>query len=121
MQKYPSDTNHTDHIMQEQTMIITYRNGLSTSPVSQIKYPTTILPTKPPPLTQQITVDVLLSQEALKQLSSQMNEMVETNKYLKKAVQGAYKKLTNVQKQNATNPPNTKKTITKMGKTRKLQ
>ena len=42
-----------------------------------------------------------------------MNEIVETNKLLKKAVQGTYKKLTNIQKQNLRNPPNPK-TATKM-------
>ena len=75
----PSDINHTDHIIQEQTMMDTYRNAHSTSPVSQIKYPTTILPTKLPILTEQITADFQFSQETWKQLSSQMNEMVETN------------------------------------------
>ena len=48
-------------------------------------------PTIPPVLTQQITADFQLSQEAWKQLNSQINEMVETNKLFKKAVQGTYK------------------------------
>ena len=34
-----------------------------------------------------------------------MNEMINTNKLLEKAVQGTYKKLTNVQKQNPKNFP----------------
>ena len=79
----PSDTKLTNHWKQEQTMIYTNRNACSTSPVSPIKYPSTILPTKPPILTQQITADFQLSKEAWKQVSSQMNEMVETNKFLK--------------------------------------
>ena len=87
----PSDTNQTDHIIQEQTMINTYRNRLSTSPVSQIKYPITISSAKPSILTQQITADFQLSQEAWNLLSSQMDEMVEANKTLKKAIQGTYK------------------------------
>ena len=40
--------------------------------------------TKSSILTQQITADFQLSQESWKQLSSQMNEMVETNKLLKR-------------------------------------
>ena len=82
----PYNTKLTDHLMQEQTMINAYKNIHNTLPVSLIKYPTTILPTKPPNLTQEITADFQLSQEAWKQLSSQMNEMVETNKLLKKVV-----------------------------------
>ena len=55
-----SDTNQTDHIMQERIMINTYRNACSTSQVSQIEFPTTILPTKPPTLTQQMKTDFQL-------------------------------------------------------------
>ena len=44
-------------------------------------------PTKPPISTQQITADLQLSQEAWKQLSSQMNKMVKTKKLFKKVVQ----------------------------------
>ena len=62
------------------------------------------------------TADFQLSQEAWKQLSSQMNEIVETNKLFKKAIQGTYKKLTNVQKQSLRNSLNPKKTATKTGK-----
>ena len=112
----PSHTNQTDHITQEQTMINTYRNAHSTPLVSQIKYHTIIYSSKPPILTQQITTDLQLSQVAWNQLSSQMNEMVETNKLLKKAVQDSYIKLTNVQKQNPKNLQNSKKTATKWGK-----
>ena len=36
--------------------------------------------------------DIQLFQEVWNQLNSQMNEGVETNKLLKKAVQGTYKK-----------------------------
>ena len=51
-----------------------------------------------------------LSQEVWNQLSSQMNEMVETNKLLKKAVQVTYKKLTTVQNQNPKKLTNLEKT-----------
>ena len=51
----PSETKVTGHIMQEQTMINTHKNAHSTSPVSAIKYLTTISPKKPPLFTQQIT------------------------------------------------------------------
>ena len=57
-------------------------NSCSTS-ISQIKYPTTISPPKPSILTQQITADFQLSQEAWNQLSKQINEIVDTNKLLK--------------------------------------
>ena len=57
--------------------------------------------------------DFQLSQEARNQLSGQMNEMVKSNKFSKKAGQGTYKKLTNVQKQNPKKLPNNKKTPTK--------
>ena len=60
--------------------------------------------------------DFQLSQEVWNQLSNQINERVKTNKLLKKAVQGTYRKLTNVQKQNSRNLPNTKKTPMKSGK-----
>ena len=43
--------------------------------------------------------DFQLSQEAWNNLSSQMNEMAEANKLLKKAVKSTYNKLTNVPKQ----------------------
>ena len=78
----PSDT--TLNYQQGQIMINTYSNMHNMLPVPPIKYPTTILPTKPPNLTQEITADFQLLQEAWKQLSSQMNEMVKTNKLFKK-------------------------------------
>ena len=45
-------------------------------------------------------IDFQHSQEAWNQLSSQMNEMAETNKLLKKAVWSTYKTVTTDQKQN---------------------
>ena len=48
----------------------------------------TIPPIKPPVLSQQIMADFQLSHEAWNHLSCQMNEMVKSNKLLKKAVQG---------------------------------
>ena len=72
----PSDTKLNDQ--QEQTKINTYRNIHNTSPLPPVKYPTTMSLTKPQILTQQITADFKLSEEAWKQLSSQMNKMVET-------------------------------------------
>ena len=63
-----SNTNQSSHITQEETMTNTYRIVQSTS-ISQIRYPTTICPTKLPILTQQITGDNKLSQEAWNQLS----------------------------------------------------
>ena len=79
-------------------------------PQEKIKYPTKISQTKPPILTHQITTDFQLSQKACNQLSSQMTEMTETNKLLKKAVQNTYKRLTNEQKANPKNTPNNMKT-----------
>ena len=83
--------NQSDNITQEQTIINTYRKRCSTSPISQIKYHRTNSPTMSPILTQQITADFQLSQEAWNQLSNQMNGMDKTNKLLKKVVQGTYK------------------------------
>ena len=57
-------------------MIKTYRNAHSTLPISQIKYPISISPTKPLILRQQITADFQLSQETWNQLSNQIKEMV---------------------------------------------
>ena len=67
----------------------------------QIGYPTTMLPTRPPILTQQIIADFQLSQEVWDHLSNQMNEMDETNRLLKGGVNNTYKNLTNVKKQGA--------------------
>ena len=68
---------------QDQTMVTTFKNtqnGLKKLQIIEpIKYPTTISPTRLPTLTQQIMVDFQLSQEAWNKLSSQMNEMAETN------------------------------------------
>ena len=62
-------------------------------------------------------LDIKLYQEALNELSNQMNERVKTNKHLKKAVWGTYKKLVNVKKkQNPKNLPNIKKTPVKSEK-----
>ena len=49
-------------------------------------------PVRPPVLTQQITTDFQLSQEAWNKLNSQITDMEETNKLLKRAVKNAYKK-----------------------------
>ena len=48
--------------------------------IELIRYPTPISPTRSPILTQQITAEIW------NKLSSQMNEVAETNKLLKKAV-----------------------------------
>ena len=87
----PSNPNQSDKNTQEQTMINTFRIACSNSSIPQIKYHTTISATKPPSLPQQITADVQLSQQTWNQLSNHMNEMVKTNRLLKKAVQGTYK------------------------------
>ena len=86
-----SNTSQSDHTTHKQTMINTYRDAHSTTPISQIKYPITISPTKSSILNQQITAVFQLSKEAWNQLSNQMNEMFEFNKLSKKAVQGTYK------------------------------
>ena len=113
-----SDTNLNDQ--QEQTMINTCRNTHNTSPVLPIKYPTTISATKPPILTKQISADFQILQEAWKQVSSQMNKMIETNKFLKRQSRPTYKHLTNKQKQNLRNYPQPKTTATETEKTVKF-
>ena len=65
-----------------------------------IRYPTPMSPVRPPVLTQQITADFQLLQEALNKLSSQMTEMAEPNKLLKRAVKNTYKKVNSIP-----NPP----------------
>ena len=49
-----------------------------------------------------------------------MNELVETNKLLKKAVQGMYKKLTYVQKQNPRKFPKHKGNFNKIRKSSQI-
>ena len=56
--------------MQEQTMMKTFRNSWSNSPIPQIKYPTKSSPTKLPVLTQQLMADFQLLQEAWDKLSN---------------------------------------------------
>ena len=75
--------DHSNNV-QDQATTNSFPNAQSGSPIpqttGQIKYPTTISPTKPPIFTQQIMADFQLPQEAWNHLSSQMNEMAETNK-----------------------------------------
>ena len=80
------------------------------------RYSTTISPARPPILSQQITTDFQLSQEAWYHLSNQMNEMSETNRLIKKEVKNAYKKLTNIQKQSSKKVPTNVKMTKKTGK-----
>ena len=49
-------------------------------------------------MTQQISADFQLSQDAWDHLSNKMNEMAETNRLIKKAIKNAYKELAYVQK-----------------------
>ena len=63
-----------------------------------IRYPTSISPAKLPVLTQQITAGFQLSQEAWNKISSQMSEMAETNKLLKRAAKNTYKTFTSILK-----------------------
>ena len=74
-----------------------------------------ISPTRLSILAQQIMADFQLSQEAWNKLNSQMNEMVETNKLLKKAVKSTYKKLS-VPKQHPKKAPNNMKASKKTEK-----
>ena len=60
--------------------------------------------------------DFQLSQDAWNKLSSQMNEMAEANKLLKKAVKSTYKKLKSISKQYAKKAPNHQKASTKIEK-----
>ena len=69
-----------------------YNHQAYTQTAEPIRYPTPISAVRPPVLTQQITADFQLSQEAWNKLSSQMTEMAETNKILKKAIMNTYKK-----------------------------
>ena len=70
-------------------------------------------PVRLPLLTQQIAVDLQLSQKARNKLSSQMSEMAETNKLLKTAVKNTYNKLTSIHHKRTSNDPKTSKKVNK--------
>ena len=53
-------------------------------------------PARPPVLTQHITVDFQLLQEAWNKCNSQVTEMSETNKLSKRALKNAYKKVNRI-------------------------
>ena len=57
----------------------TYKCQTHSQTPKAIRYPTHMSPVRPSVLTQQITTDFPLSQEAWNKLSSQMTEMAETN------------------------------------------
>ena len=112
--------NNTATASQDQTMVTTFKNTqngpTNLQTIEPIRYPTTISPARPPILTQQITTDFQLSQEAWNELSSQMDEMAKTKKLLKKAVKSTYKKLTSVPKQYPKKTPNNMKASKKTKK-----
>ena len=58
----------------------TYKGPTNIQMVEPISYPTPMSPTRLSVLTQQITADFQLSQEAWNKLHIQMSEMAETNK-----------------------------------------
>ena len=64
----------------------TYKGQTNIQTTEPISYPTPMSPARLPGLTQQITVDFQLSQQAWNKLSNQMTKMAETNKSLKRAV-----------------------------------
>ena len=80
------------------------------------RYSASMFPVRPPVLTQQITADFQLLQEAWNKLSSQMSEMTETNKLLKRAIKNTYKKLTSIPKTSPKKASNTAKTPKKADK-----
>ena len=72
----------------------TYKGQTNIQTLEPIRYPSHMSPARPPVLTQQITADFQLLQEAWNKLSSQMSGMAETNKLLKRAFKNTYRKLT---------------------------
>ena len=82
----------------------------------QNRYPTTILSTRPPILTQQITAHFQLSQEAWNHLSNLIDKTVNTNRLIMKAVKDTYKKLKNVQTHTANKTPTNIKSVEKTHK-----
>ena len=97
-----------------------YKGKIYIQTAEPIRYPTPITLVRPPLLTQQITADFQLSQEAWNKLSSQMTEIVEANKLLKEAIKSTYKKVNSIP-----NPPpkkafHTTKTPKKVNKTVKF-
>ena len=69
-----------------------YKDQTYPQTAEPIRYPTPLSLVRPPVLTEQITTDFQPLQEAWNKLSSQMTEMAETNKLLKKAIKNIYKK-----------------------------
>ena len=73
-----------------------YKGQTCAQTAEPIRLPTPTSPGRPSVLTQKITTDFQLSQEAWNKLSSQMTEMAETNKLLKKAIKNTYKKVNSI-------------------------
>ena len=69
----------------------THNGPTNIQTIEQIKCPIPLSQTRLHVLTQHITADFQLPQEAWNKLSSQMYEMAKTNKLLKKAVTSIYK------------------------------
>ena len=70
-----------------------------------IRYPTPTSPVRLPVLTQQITAEFQLSQEAWNKLRRQMTEMAETSTILKRAVKNIYKKVNSIPNLPPKKPP----------------
>ena len=78
------------------------------------------MPSETSVLIQQMTTYFQLSQEAWNKLSSQMSEMAETNKILKRGVKNTYKKVNSITNPTPKKVSNTAKTPKKVNKTVKF-
>ena len=95
----------------------TYKGQANIPTMEPIMYPIPMSPARLPVLTQQIIVDFQVSQKAWNRLSSQMSEMSQTNKLLKRAVKNTYQTLTSILKQPPKKTSNAAKTPKKVDKT----
>ena len=92
--------------------------GLAHAQIAEpIWCPTPISPVRSPVLKQQITTDYQHSHAAWNKLSSQMTDLAETNKLLKKAIKNAYKKVNSIPNPHPKKASNTTKAPMKVVKT----
>ena len=99
----------------------TYKGQTNIQTTEPIRHPTPMFPVRLPVLTQQITVDFQLSQEAWNKLGRQMSEMAKTNKLLKRGVKNTYKKFTSILRQPSKKTSNDAKNPTEVDKQLNLQ
>ena len=99
----------------------TYKGQTNIQTPEPIIYPTPMSPARAPVLTKQITADFQVSQEVWNKLRSQMTEMAETNKLVKRAVKNTYNKVNSIPNPPPLKASNTTKIHKKIEKKLNLQ